>query len=152
MLRHHGTGQAPIFSDCCYAYLERCIVNAARDMLRLKIRQRQQEQQLEAAGTLVSMQQGSGAGSIAELFFWCRMAMQGERNERNREILVARLMQLWLSAEGYSCRLAEVRRLLAERGIEIGEHALRQQANRLLGRLRQRVDNSMIEAMDMEAR
>ncbi len=139
MLRHHAEGHEPLFRDCAWAYLGRCIVNEARDMLRLKISRRNNEQSLEAASTIADMQCGSGAGSLAELFFWCRLAISGETRERNREIIVLRLMQLWLSAEGYNCRLEEVRQLLGEQKIEIRDHALRQQANRLVARMQNHV-------------
>ncbi|MCB1216273.1 hypothetical protein KDL44_02710 [bacterium] len=139
MLRNHGSGEEPLFRDCAWAYLGRCIVNEARDMLRLKIAQRENEQQLEAAESLAAMGSGSGAGGLAELFFWCRLAIAGETRTRNREIIVLRLMQLWLAGEGYNCRLEEVRSVLGEMEIEIREHALRQQVNRLVARMHNRV-------------
>ncbi|MCB1186662.1 hypothetical protein KDL29_05780 [bacterium] len=139
MLRHHGTGDEPLFRDCAWAYLGRCIVNEARDMLRAKIEQRENEQQLEAASTLADMGSGSGAGGLEELFFWCRLASSGEARGRNREIIVLRLMQLWLAGEGYNCRLEEVRLVLGEMDIDIREHALRQQANRLVARMHSRI-------------
>ena len=138
MLRNHGSGETPLFRDCAWAYLGRCIVNEARDALRLKIEQRSHEQQLDASAMLVEIGGGQGADGLAELFFWCRMAIAGETSERNREIIVLRLMQLWLAGEGYNCRLEEVRRVLAQQNMEIRPHALRQQANRLVARLQAR--------------
>jgi hypothetical protein len=138
MLRNHGSGESPLFRDCAWAYIGRCIVNEARDALRLKIEQRQHEQQLDAAETLVDMGRGQAATGLAELFFYCRMAIAGEPRERNREIIVMRLMQLWLAGEGYNCRLEEVRLALAELDVEIQPHALRQQAKRLVAKIQNR--------------
>lgn len=151
ILRHHGTGAEPIFRDCAWAYLGRCIVNEARDMLRLKIEQRNSEQQLEAAATLEDLSSGSGAGSVAELFFWCRLAIAGEQRMRNREIIVLRLMQLWLAGEGYNCRLEEVRSVLGELGVEIKPHALRQQVNRLVAKIHNRVLPQQGQGMEVRA-
>ena len=143
MLKHHRQGEEALFTDCAWAYLGRCIVNEARDMLRAKISRRNNEQQLEAQASLEDIQQGSGAGSLAELFFWCRLAIAGESRRRNREIIVLRLMQLWLNGEGYPCRLEEVRQVLAENNVQIRDHALRQQSNRLVARMQTRVrDNT----------
>ena len=150
ILRNHRTGEEVLFTTCAWSYIGRAIVNEARDMLRAKIDKRDNELSLEAGATLQAATE-TGAGNLSDLFFYCRLAIAGERRERNKEIIVMRLMQLWLSGEGYACRLEEVRNALIKQGIEIRPHALRQQANRLVYKLQTRMENEKAIPASMEA-